>query len=206
MTKKIKTIITAIVALLIVIAVIIGLAISGQFSSKKLTFSFNGNIDLFVGDTVNINYTCNFDDAEIVFSVNDPAVAKVVGKKIIALKTGSTKLQATASYKSETVYSECTITVLSNPKPSYVVNLEIDGDDYLVGNNIYSSGKTFFNITLSLGDNILESYPTVSASDGITVRKDFSRYLLTATCDGYVTFHFPEYDVTVTYYIFIRQS
>ncbi len=70
-------------------------AVTVQVSKIQRNITWEQSFNLSVGDTVELTAACLNSDAEIVYSVENSAIASVTGDTLIILATGSTNITAT---------------------------------------------------------------------------------------------------------------
>ena len=120
----------------------------------------------------------------LAWSSSDETVAKVVGGKVTALKTGVAKITVTTSDSGKT--AECTVTVIAKTYPVTGVALDMtsaeltEGDELVLTSTITPSNATNKNVTWSSSDE------TVAKVVGgkVTALKAGSARITVTTEDG----------------------
>ena len=126
----------------------------------------------------------NATNKNVTWSSSDETVAKVVGGKVTALKTGVAKITVTTSDGGKT--AECTVTVIAKTYPVTGVALDMtsaeltEGDELVLTSTITPSNATNKNVTWSSSDE------TVAKVVGgkVTALKAGSARITVTTEDG----------------------
>ena len=117
-----KYVIASIVLCLVaVLGVVIYFVVPKRPNDPKLVVDAS-NVEVFVGESKEVEYVCSIDGASVTFEIEDKSIATTKlgaeGVEVFGIKEGTTKMTIVARYKSQVCDKVVDVVVKANDEPS----------------------------------------------------------------------------------------